>query len=225
MAVAAVRPRAARLPAPVRREQILDAAIDVVARSGFRDAGTAVIAARLGVSEPTLFRHFPTKRALYLAAIDRSAEVLVGRWRELAAAAPTPLAALFAVGEWYFGELTRDSRHLLLRFRSYGETADVEVAERVRRGFVTVFELVLDLFTRARDAGQIAAADPRAHAWLFMAIGGLLDTTQILGLRDMLRLDEMPAIMQLAMPPPAASPSTRRRRTRGRARPRRRTSR
>ena len=223
MATAALRHRAARLPAPVRRERILDAAIDVFARSGYRAAGTAVIAARLGVSEPTLFRHFPTKRALYLAAIDRSAEVLIGRWRELAAAAPTPLAALFAVGEWYFGELARDSRHLLLRFRSYGETADVEVAERVRRHFVTVFELVLDLFTRARDAGQIAAADPRAHAWLFMAIGGLLDTTQILGLRDMLRLDEMPAIMQLAMPP-ATAPSTRRR-TRGRTNPRRRTSR
>lgn len=224
MAIAALRPRAARLPAPVRREQILDAAIDVFAQSGYRDAGTAVIAARLGVSEPTLFRHFPTKRALYLAAIDRSAEVIIGRWSELAAAAPTPLAGLFAVGEWYFGELTRDSRNLLLRFRSYGETADVEVAERVRRHFVTVFEFVQGLFTRARDDGQIAGADPRAHAWLFMAIGGLLDTTQILGLRDTLRLEEMPAIMQLAMPAATAT-STRRRRTRGRTKPRRRTSR
>jgi len=225
MPSAAIRPRAARLPAPVRREQILDAAIDVFARSGYRDAGTSVIAARLGVSEPTLFRHFATKRALYLAAIDRSAEVLLGRWRELAAAAPTPLAALFAVGQWYFGELERDSRHLLLRFRSYGETADGEVAARVRGHFVSVFEFVLDLFTRARDAGEIAAAtDPRAHAWLFMAIGGLLDTTQMLGLRDTLRLDEMPAIMQVAMPPAPLSPSTRRRSS-GRTTPRRRTSR
>lgn len=225
MPTAALRPRAARVPAPVRREQILDAAIEVFARSGYRDAGTAVIAARLGVSEPTLFRHFPSKRALYLAAIDRSGEILMGRWRELAAAAPTALGALFAVGEWYFGELQRDSRHLLLRFRSYGETADVDVADCVRRHFVTVFELVLDLFTRARDAGEIAGSDPRAHAWLFMAIGGLLDTTQILGLRDMLRLDEMPAIMQLAMPLPPASPSTRRRRTRGGTNARRRTAR
>jgi AcrR family transcriptional regulator len=208
----------------VRREQILDAAIEVFARSGYRDAGTAAIAARLGVSEPTLFRHVPTMRALYLAAIDRSAEVLISRWRELAAAAPTALAALFAVGEWYFGELARDSRHLLLRFRSYGETADGDVADRVRRHFVTVFDLVLELFTRARDAGELASGDPRAHAWLFMAIGGLLDTTQILGLRDMLRLEEMPAIMQLAMPPATAS-STSRRGPRGRTTPRRRTPR
>ncbi len=224
MPITALRPRAARVPAPMRREQILDAAIEVFARSGYRDAGTAVIAAHLGVSEPTLFRHFPTKRALYLAAIDRSGEVLMGRWRELAAAAPTALGALFAVGEWYFGELQRDSRHLLLRFRSYGETADVDVADCVRRHFVTVFEFVLELFTRARDDGQLATGDPRAHAWLFMAIGGLLDTTQILGLRDMLPLDEMPPIMQLAMPPVAASPS-RRRGPRGRATTRRRTSR
>jgi len=205
---AQTRRRAARLPAPVRREQILDAAIDVFARAGFRDAATATIAARLNVSEPTLFRHFPSKRTLYLAAIDRSAETLLGHWREIAARATSPLAALADVGRWYFEELQRDSRHLLLRFRSYGETADAEVAARVRRHFLAVFDFVRELYEAARAAGEIAdATDVRAHAWLFMAVGALLDATQILGLRDALPLADLPAIMQHVTPaPPARSP-------------------
>lgn len=194
----------------MRREQILDAAIEVFARTGFRDAATSSIAARLDVSEPTLFRHFPTKRALYLAAIDRSAEVLIAHWRGLAADAGGPMAALLEMGRWYFAELQRDSRHLLLRFRSYGEANDPEVGERVRARFREVFAFVRELYDAARDAGEIAAdTDTRAHTWLFMAIGTLLDGTQILGLRDDLQLADMPALMMLAMPKPGTgSPPT-----------------
>ena len=101
--------RATRLPASVRRENILDAAIAVFARSGFRDTTTAAIAAQLGVSEPTIFRHFVTKRALYLEALDRNAEITMARWREIAAAAPSALMALREMGHWYFAELQRDS--------------------------------------------------------------------------------------------------------------------
>ena len=51
------------------------------------------------VSEPTIFRHFPTKRALYLAAIDRSAEITMARWHEIAARCTSPLAALLEMGQ------------------------------------------------------------------------------------------------------------------------------
>jgi AcrR family transcriptional regulator len=195
--------RAVRLPAPVRREQILEAAITVFAQASYRDASTAAIASELGVSEPTLFRHFPSKRALYLAAIERSGEMLAGRWQEIAADAPTPLAALLEMGRWYFAELQSDSRALRLRFRSCSETADPEVATRVREQFRDVFELVRALYEAARANGEIASdTDTRAHAWLFMAVGTLLDTTQMLGLRDALPLDAMPGIMMVTAPRP-----------------------
>lgn len=203
------RPRATRMPALVRREQLLDAAVEAFAESGYRGASTANIAARLGVSEPTLFRHFPSKRALYLAAIDRSADVLIAQWRALAAGCATPTEALLEVGRWYFAELLRDSRHLVLRFRSYGEASDPEVGERVRARFREVFAFVEELHERARRDGLIAAdTDIRARTWLFMAIGTLLDATQILGLRADLRLEDMPGLMMIAMPQPASPPAS-----------------
>lgn len=193
--------RAPRLPAQVRREHILDAAIAVFARVGYREAATAAIAVELGISEPTIFRHFPTKRELYLAAVDRSAEITMGHWRAIADRSTSPLAALLEMGRWYFAELQRDSQHLRLRFRSYSEANDPEVGPRVREHVRTAFAFVHDLYESARAAGEIAAdTDVRAHTWLFMAIGALLDVTQILGMRGDLPLEAMPAIMILTAP-------------------------
>src|SRR5262245_24608876 len=193
--------RAARLPAPARRENIVDAAIGVFARTGYRDATTAAIAAELGVSEPTIFRHFVTKRALYLAALERSTEITMAHWREIAAAAPTALTALREMGRWYFAELQRDSKHLRLRFRSYSEANDLEVRALVRANLRTAFDFVQQLYEKARAGGEIAPdTDVRAHTWLFVAVGTLLDVTQILALRDELPPEAMPGIMSLIGP-------------------------
>jgi AcrR family transcriptional regulator len=202
-AALAPRRRAPRLPAGERRAQILDAAIDLFARTGFRDASTAALAARLGLSEPALYRHFPSKRALYIAALDRSASVLLGEWRTIASAAASPLDALLEVGRWYFDQLAREPGHLLLRFRSFAHPDDEAIAARVRHHFMEAFHFVHGLHESARSRGQIApTADTRAHTWVFMAVGALLDATEIMGLRGELRLEDMPAIMALAWPRP-----------------------
>jgi AcrR family transcriptional regulator len=202
-AAAAHSGRVRRLPATIRREQILDAAITAFAGASFREVSTAGIAAALGVSEPTLFRHFPTKRALYLAAIDRSAETLIDRWRAIAAAAPSPRVALVEIGRWYFGALQEDSRHLRLRFRSCSETRDAAVLACVQAHFRTVYDFVHGLYEAARTRGEIAAGtDVRAHTWLFVAIGALIDVTQLADLRQDLSLDVLPSVFMLAQPKP-----------------------
>src|SRR6516162_7666919 len=54
-----------------RREEILDAATELFAQFGYSDAVTGALAERLGVGKGTLYRHFPSKRDLFLAAADR----------------------------------------------------------------------------------------------------------------------------------------------------------
>jgi AcrR family transcriptional regulator len=54
-----------------RREEILDAATELFAQFGYSDAVTGALAERLGVGKGTLYRHFPSKRDLFLAATDR----------------------------------------------------------------------------------------------------------------------------------------------------------
>lgn len=64
-----------RLPASERRAQLLEVAIAVFGRRGFRGATTRVIAEAAGVSEATIFRHFPSKDDLYVAAFRQRTEV------------------------------------------------------------------------------------------------------------------------------------------------------
>jgi AcrR family transcriptional regulator len=215
---AGVAPRQPRLPAEVRREQILEAATIVFARVGFREGSTAAIAAELGVSEPMLFRHFRSKRDMYLAALDRVERVMIAHWTEIASAAPSPLAALIGIGQWYLAALQEDSRHLRLRFRACADSHDPDVGNRVRDNLRGVFQFVLRLLEAARDADEIDRdADLRAHAWVMTAIGTLVDVTQIMRLRDELPLEELPKLLLIATPTPArrigpSPPAGRRRR-------------
>jgi AcrR family transcriptional regulator len=55
----------------VRREEILDAATSLFAEQGYSDAVTQALADRLGVGKGTIYRYFPSKRDLFLAAADR----------------------------------------------------------------------------------------------------------------------------------------------------------
>jgi AcrR family transcriptional regulator len=54
-----------------REEEILDAATELFAEHGYSDAVTQALVERLGVGKGTLYRYFPSKRALFLAAADR----------------------------------------------------------------------------------------------------------------------------------------------------------
>lgn len=72
------------LPTPHR---LLHATWSCVARSGFQ-ATTAEVAAEVGCSPGTLFRHFPTRAALLEAALDRALHALR---QDLPRAAPAEL--------------------------------------------------------------------------------------------------------------------------------------
>ena len=59
-----------RLPAAERRQAIVDAALRVFAGGSYSHATTAEIARAAGISEPILYRHFASKRELYLACLE-----------------------------------------------------------------------------------------------------------------------------------------------------------
>lgn len=59
-----------------RRREIADAALQVIARHGVGGFTAVAIGHEVGLSDGALFRHFPTKEAIVLAAIDRVGELL-----------------------------------------------------------------------------------------------------------------------------------------------------
>ena len=58
-------PKKTRLSAEQRKAAIVQAALPLFARKGYAETTTKELARAAGVSEPLLYRHFPSKEALY----------------------------------------------------------------------------------------------------------------------------------------------------------------
>lgn len=79
------RPYAARVPADVRREQLLDAALTIIVRDGYDAVSIDAIAKEAGVTRPVVYGVFDGLRALLGTLLDRQQERAL---TQLAAALP-----------------------------------------------------------------------------------------------------------------------------------------
>ena len=167
----AMRPR---LRAVERRQAVLDAACRVFSKSSYRGATTAEIAREAEISEPILYRHFGSKRDLYLACLDETWD----RLRELAeeAVRENPAGCLGAVADMYMAQRAR-IRLVDLWIQAITEASDdATIAMAVRGQIRDVHDFFADVIRSGQEAGVIHAdRDPVAEAWIFVA-GGLLAT-------------------------------------------------
>jgi AcrR family transcriptional regulator len=131
------------MTAQERRTDVLRAAVHEFAKAGFYGTSTEDVARAAGISQPYLFRLFPTKKALFIELVEH----LFGRVREAFVAAVgdrTGEDALQAMGETY-GELLRDRDELMLQMHCYAACEDPEIAEVVRREFGRLWREVVRL--------------------------------------------------------------------------------
>jgi AcrR family transcriptional regulator len=163
-----------RLTARERRQAVLDAASQAFARSSYRGATTAEIARAAGITEPILYRHFGSKRDLYLACIDDAWR----SFRELSeqALAADPDSCLGAISDAYMARGDR-SRLVDLWIQALTEAADdAVIAKAIRRQIREVHSFVAEVIERGQASGSLHPdRDAVAEAWLFIA-GGLLVT-------------------------------------------------
>lgn len=67
-----------------RREQAIEAAMTEFAHGGYESTSTWTIAERVGVSQPYIYRLFPNKHALFLAAAERCFDAIENVLRDAA---------------------------------------------------------------------------------------------------------------------------------------------
>ncbi len=163
-----------RLTAEARRRAVLDTACRVFSRSSYRGATTAEIAREAGISEPILYRHFGSKRDLYLACLDEA----WAAFRALAeeAIANDPDKCLGAIADAYMAK-GKKLRVIDLWIQALNEAADDKViAAAVRKQIREVRDFFADVIRDGQRRGVVHAdRDPEAEAWIFVA-GGLLAT-------------------------------------------------
>ena len=129
-----------RMPAAERRELVLDAAVAEFAVHGLAGTSTEDVARQAGISQPYLFRLFPTKKALFLALVERCFQRVRDTFTE-AAGDLTGEEALMAMADAY-EKLLDDRTLLLLQMQIYAACGDPEIRTVTRAGFKKLWELV-----------------------------------------------------------------------------------
>jgi len=167
-----------RLSGPERRAAVVETACRIFAKGSYHGSTTAQIARATGVTEPVLYRHFASKRELYLACLDAVWERVRVLWERAVAAEDDPANWLKAIGKAYL-EARASARIVLidLWIQALTEAADDPVIRRaLRRQVGEVHDFVADLIRRAQaEGGLVADRDPEAEAWIFISLG-LLST-------------------------------------------------
>jgi AcrR family transcriptional regulator len=158
------RPYAARVPADVRREQLLDAALTVIVRDGYDAVSVDAIAREAGVTRPVVYGVFDGLGPLLAALLDRQQRRALG---QLAAALPAQ-PDLADLG----GVVVQAARRMIEQVRSDPMTwqpillAPHNVPEQVRERIAADREEVTARLTGMIELGLAARGGPRLDAEL-----------------------------------------------------------
>src|SRR5947199_6017258 len=110
------------MTAQERRADVLRVAVHEFARTGFQGTSTEDVARAAGISQPYLFKMFPTKKALFLALVQHSFARVHQAFIE-AVGDTVGEEALTRMGERY-SELLRDRDGLLMQMQAYAACDD-----------------------------------------------------------------------------------------------------
>ena len=165
------KPAQKRLPAAKRRATTVQAVLDLAAAGNPADITTSDIARRMHITQGALFRHFPTKAALWLEVIEWVTQRALMRVEETARTAKSPLQALEAE---FTDHIFAHARHagapriILGELQRAGDTQ----ARRMVRNFLDEYiERLQTLVEQGKECGEIIpTVDGKAAATLFVGM-------------------------------------------------------
>lgn len=161
-----------RLPAAKRREQLLDAAARLFAQLGYAGATTSQIAKAAGVTEPIIYRHFPSKRDMFVALIERTGEDTIRLWEhELrqAADAAKRLDKLIHANPM----VTNKGRGLYrVIVQAMMEIDDRTIREAVAEHIYKLHDFLMVEVEQAQESGAVSKRfSPELTAWALIHLG------------------------------------------------------
>lgn len=171
------------LPAEERRAVTVEAVVELSGEQNPSEITTAAIAKHMNVTQGALFRHFPSKDAIWEAVMNWVAERLLARVDRAAAGAPGPLAALEAM---FMSHIEFVAEHPGVPRMMFGELqrSDASPAKQMVRTLIQRYgERLHALLQRGKASGELAAdLDCEAAATLFIGtIQGLVMQSLLAG--------------------------------------------
>jgi AcrR family transcriptional regulator len=149
-----------------RRRQVLAHAKQLFVTLGYQHTTTEKIAQAAGVTEPVLYRHFPSKKALFLDVLHEVRAATLLRWRTETATTAPPLAKLQAIVDLYLGSTRAHALEFRIMHRTLIECDDEEIAACLRQFYLDSEALLASVIAEGQQAGSFRRdLDPRVGAW------------------------------------------------------------
>ena len=174
-------PNSKRLSAEERKKMIVKSAITAFGKSNYRATRMADIAAEAGVSEAMLYKHFESKKAMFLSILGnvsmRTATMLEKGFEE----EPDALTVLRQSRIEYYNQIREHPNLLKLHFQAVSEIDDEEIGERIKKDHEAYVHDIKELITKAIEQGTVRRdieIDP--IAWLFNGVSVLMSMMVLL---------------------------------------------
>jgi TetR/AcrR family transcriptional regulator len=172
-----------RLPTEERQAEIVTAALRLARDTSPALITTTNIASAVGLTQGAVFKHFPTKDAIWVAAVHWVRGELMQSLRAAAAEAPTPLDGLSAMFRAHVDFVVAQPGVPRLIFNELQQPADSATKQEVRAMLQGYRKLLLDTLEQAVAQGQVVAdLDREAAATTFVGlIQGLVMQAMLVG--------------------------------------------
>lgn len=178
------RTRAPRMDSGKRRQEILRCALRAFSRANYMRVTIADLAREAGISEPALYKHFASKKDLFLTLVSNIGDRMIETWREIAAEAPSPIEALRRIGARHFAKALRNKDYTVVMFQAISEVADPDVRGTLRDVYGRYVAFIEGLLDDARRHGLLGPKhlDSRITAWNIVALGFSLNLVALIDL-------------------------------------------
>lgn len=174
---------AKHLPADERRAVTVEAVVELAAEQNPNEITTAAIAKHMNLTQGALFRHFPTKDAIWQAVMEWVAERLLTRIDSAAHGVKSPLAAMHSM---FMSHIEFVVEHPGVPRMIFGELqrAESTPAKRMVQTLMRRYgERLHPIIEKGKAQGELdAALDTEAAVTLFMGtIQGLVMQSLLAG--------------------------------------------
>ena len=181
-----------RLPAEQRKKQILTAAVKIFARSNFQSARMVDIAAECDITEAAIYKHFPSKKTIYLEILKHMSRRILTFWQEVVEKTPDALEALRNMGMTYYNRMAKHPDELRVQFQAIAETSDPEIAALLRQDHIDYMTFIGKVIEKGKRQGKIRKkVDVETIAWLLNGVGILMNMTNLLSYKEKFDEDEV----------------------------------
>jgi AcrR family transcriptional regulator len=149
-----------------RKRQLLAHAKQLFLTHGYQNTTTEKIAQAAGVTEPVLYRHFESKKALFLEVLQEIRAATVQRWQSLSTATADPLAKLHAIADMYLGSTREHALEFRIMHRALLDSDDQEIGACLRAFYLDNEAVLAQVIGEGQQTGVFRRdLDPRVGAW------------------------------------------------------------